>query len=186
MTADSERELVDRARSGDEDAFAELVRTNTGQIYRMLLRIVGSSAGAEDAAQETFVRAWRALPSFRGDARFSTWLYRIAMNEANRYMARASQKRELPTEDVLEDVPDLRADPAVAYESGEVGAELERLLAELPPDYRAAVVLRDVEGLTNEEAAEVLGLHVRNFKSRLHRGRMTLRHGLEQLEEQAQ
>jgi RNA polymerase sigma-70 factor (ECF subfamily) len=184
MTADSERELVDRAQTGDEDAFAELVEATMGPVYRMLVRVLGSGPAAEDVTQEAFVRAWRALPSFRGDARFSTWLYRIAMNEANRYMSRAAQRRELPSEDVLQDVPDLSADPATEYESGEMGAELERLLTELPPDYRAAVVLRDVEGLTNEEAAEVLGLHIRNFKSRLHRGRMALRHGLEGQAEQ--
>lgn len=181
MGLDSERELVRRARNGDEDAFAELVRLHSGRLYATLLRIVRQPAAAEDAAQETFVRAWRAIAGFRGDALFSTWLYRIGMNEANRYLAREARRGELPSEDVLDDVPDLTSDPAAAYEAGAAGVELDRLLAELPPDYRVAVVLRDVEGLTNEEAAEVLGLHVRNFKSRLHRGRMALRRGLEQL-----
>ena len=184
MDAFAEHELVRRARSGDEDAFAELVQRHSGRLYGTMLRVLRSPTAAEDVAQETFVRAWRALGSFRGDALFSTWLYRIGMNEANRHLAREARRGELPSENVLDDVPDLAADPAAAYDAGDLGVHLDRLLGELPPDYRIAVVLRDVEGLTNEEAAEVLGLHVRNFKSRLHRGRMALRRGLERLAEE--
>lgn len=178
-----ERVLVGRAAAGDAEAFEQLIDLHGRRTYRMLVRIVGDQTDAEDVLQETFLKAWRALPRFRGDARFSTWLYRIAVNEANRRLARESHRRALPLEDTLAEVPDLAAGPAARAES----AELQRLVSEciekLPPRYRAAVVLRDIDGLTNDEAAEALGLTVRNFKSRLHRGRMGIRRMLEQLQE---
>jgi RNA polymerase sigma-70 factor (ECF subfamily) len=176
-------ELVARAREGDADAFEVLVRLHTPQLYRLLTRMLGNATAAEDVLQECFIRAWRGLPSFRAEARFSTWLYRIAVNEANRFLARESRRELLPFDDVLLDVPDLGAQTAELAEAGELQAQLERLLAELPAHYRAAVVLRDVEGFSNEEAAELLELDLRNFKSRLHRGRMALRRLLEELAE---
>lgn len=181
MTAPDDQELVARAREGDADAFEELVRLHTPQLYRLLARMLGSASAAEDVVQECFIRAWRALPNFRGDARFSTWLYRIAINEGNRLLARESRRELLPFDDVLRDVPDVGAQTAELAEAGELREQLESLLAELPANYRVAVVLRDVEGYSNEEAAELLGLDVRNFKSRLHRGRMALRARLEEL-----
>lgn len=182
-SAGHERELVARAATGSAEAFEELIRLHSPRVYRMLVRVVGNVADAEDVVQETFLKAWRALPGFRGEARFSTWLYRIAMNEANRRLAWAAQRATLPIDDVVLEVPDLREGPAALAEAAEVEEQLERSIAELPPHYRAAVVLRDVEGLTNEEAAEVLGLDVRNFKSRLHRGRMAIRRRLEEFYE---
>jgi RNA polymerase sigma-70 factor (ECF subfamily) len=179
----AERALVARATQGSAEAFEELIRLHTGPVYRMLVRVVGNPADAEDVVQETFVKAWRALPGFRGEARFSTWLYRIAMNEGNRRLARAAQRSTLPIEDVLLEVPDLGEGPAALAEAAELEAYLERCIAELPAHYRAAVVLRDVEDLTNEEAADVLGLDLRNFKSRLHRGRMAVRRRLEEFYE---
>jgi RNA polymerase sigma-70 factor (ECF subfamily) len=176
-------ELVARARAGDADAFEELVRLHTPQLYRLLTRMLGNATAAEDVAQESFVRAWRALPNFRAEAKFSTWLYRIAVNEANRFLARESRRELLPFDDVLLEVPDLGAQTAELAEAGELRSQLERLLAELPAHYRGAVVLRDVEGFSNEEAAELLELDLRNFKSRLHRGRMALRRLLEELAE---
>lgn len=180
-----DHELVALARAGDADAFEEVVRRHSPRVYRTLVRVLGSSTLAEDVTQETFIRAWRALGSFRGEARISTWLFRIAMNEANRHLAREARRELLPFDDAMLDVPDLAADTPALVERGEVEAELERCLAELPASYRAAVILRDVEGLTNEEAAEALELNVRNFKSRLHRGRMELRRRLEARAEDA-
>ena len=181
MAAVEDQELVARARAGDADAFEQLVRQLTPQLYRMLVRMLGDAGAAEDVTQECFVRAWRALPGFRGDARFSTWLYRIAVNEGNRFLARESKRELLPYEDVLLEVPDLGRGTAELVEARELRAQLEEAIAELPAHYRAAVVLRDVEGLSNEEAAELLELDLRNFKSRLHRGRMALRRRLEEL-----
>lgn len=183
MPAADDQELVARSRAGDAAAFEELVRAQTPQLYRLLVRMLGSRTAAEDVAQESFVRAWRSLAGFRGEARFSTWLYRIAINEANRFLVRESRRELLSFDDVMRDVPDLGAQTPELAEAGELRLQLEALLAELPGHYRAAVVLRDVEGLSNEEAADLLGLDIRNFKSRLHRGRMALRRRLEELAE---
>jgi RNA polymerase sigma-70 factor (ECF subfamily) len=181
VMAPDDLELVARAREGDPDAFEELVRLHTPRLYRLLTRMLGSANAAEDVLQECFIRAWRSLPKFRGDARFSTWLYRIAVNEGNRHLARESRRELLPFDDVLRDVPDVGAQTAELAEAGELREQLDVLLSELPANYRRAVVLRDVEGFSNEEAADLLELDIRNFKSRLHRGRMALRARLEEL-----
>jgi RNA polymerase sigma-70 factor (ECF subfamily) len=181
--SEEDHQLVARARDGDADAFEQLVREHTPPLYRLLVRMLGDSTATEDVTQECFVRAWRALPGFRGDAKFSTWLYRIALNEGNRFLARESRREVLPYDDVLLDVPDLGSSTAELAEAGELREQLERFIAELPANYRAAVVLRDIEGFSNEEAAELLELDLRNFKSRLHRGRMALRRRLEELAE---
>jgi RNA polymerase sigma-70 factor (ECF subfamily) len=172
--------LVDLARDGDEQAFAELVRRHGGRVHRLVARLLGDAATAEDVTQETFVRAWRGLRSFRAEAEFTTWLHRIAVNEANRVLSRAKHRELVAYEDVMEKAPDLAADVPERVESADRRRQLERMLADLPPNYRAAVVLRDVEGYANEEAAALLGLELRNFKSRLHRGRMALRRALEE------
>jgi RNA polymerase sigma-70 factor (ECF subfamily) len=144
------------------------------------LRRFGLDAGeAEEVAQEVFLRAWRGLAGFQERAQLSTWLYRIAFNEAQR---RVSRRAPLAAE------PDQRdADPVAAIpEASDLGPEaraldrefeavLERALAALPAEWRAAVVLRDIEGLSTEEAAAVVGVRQAAFKSRLHRGRMQLR-----------
>jgi RNA polymerase sigma-70 factor, ECF subfamily len=174
-----ERALVARAAAGDAPAFERLIELHGRRTYRMLVRIVGNPSDAEDVLQETLLKAWKALPRFRGDAQFATWLYRIAVNEANRRLAREARRRSLPFEDTLAEVPDLDPGPDAHAESAELQELVGRCIDGLPAQYREAVVLRDIEGLSNEEAAEVLGLTVRNFKSRLHRGRMGIRHMLE-------
>jgi RNA polymerase sigma-70 factor (ECF subfamily) len=186
----SERELIREARAGDQDAFAELVMMHAERVYGALRRFGLDAAEADEVAQEVFVRAWRGLGRFEERARFSTWLYRIAFNEAQRQLARRSPSGAEPDPD--------RDDPIAALpESPELGPEavtlerefeqtLERALSQLPVEWRAAVVLRDIEGLSTEEAAGVVGVGQAAFKSRLHRGRMQLRALLEpylQLEE---
>jgi RNA polymerase sigma-70 factor, ECF subfamily len=188
----SERELIRRARGGDQDAFAELVMMHAERVYGALRRFGLDAEEADEVAQEVFVRAWRGLGRFEERARFSTWLYRIAFNEAQRRLSRRSPRR------AERDPGTDRDDPVAALpESPELGPDaltldrefeqtLERALSQLPPDWKAAVVLRDVEGLSTEEAAEITGLGQAAFKSRLHRGRMQLRTLLEpylQLEE---
>ena len=175
-----ERNQVVRAQQGDTAAFEHLITLHAPPILRMLGRMLANSADAEEVAQETFFKAWRGLAGFRLEARFSTWLYRIAVNEANRRLARDAGRTTLPIDEVVTDVPDLAEGPASRAESAEFKQYLEQCIIELPLNYRAAVVLRDVQGLTNEEAAEVLGLELRNFKSRLHRGRMAIRRQLEE------
>ncbi len=176
----AEAKLVRRACERDPHAFEELIVLYAPRLQRMLRRTLGSSADAEEVLQETFLKAWRAIGAFRGEARFATWLYRIALNEARRRQVYDAHRRALPIDDVMLELPDLAEGPAALAESAELEGFLEQCVAELPPSYREAVVLRDVEGLTNEEAAAALELDLRNFKSRLHRGRMAIRRRVEE------
>ncbi len=181
----SEHELLRRARARDEDAFAQLVEIHADRIHGALRRFGLDANEADEVAQEVFLRAWRGLPRFEERAQLSTWLYRIAFNEAQRRLSRREPPRLEPGPD-----PD-RADPILALpESPALGPEhrtldrefdrvLERALAQLPMEWRAAVVLRDIEGLSTRDAAEIVGVGEAAFKSRLHRGRMQLRALLE-------
>jgi RNA polymerase sigma-70 factor (ECF subfamily) len=186
----SEHELIARARAGDQDAFAELVVLHGNRVYGALRRFGLDADEADEVAQEVFVRAWRGLARFQERSQFSTWLYRIAFNEAQRRLSRRSPARAEPEPDREDPIVSVQESPELGPEAQTLEAEfertLERALGELPADWRAAVVLRDVEGLSTHDAAEVVGVREAAFKSRLHRGRMQLRALLEpylQLEE---
>jgi RNA polymerase sigma-70 factor (ECF subfamily) len=188
----TEQDLIRRARAGDQDAFADLVMLHADLVYGALRRFGLDAGEADEVSQEVFLRAWRGLGRFEERSRFSTWLYRIAFNEAQRRRSRRAPPRiesdpdpdgQDPV-DALADSPDLAPDAqALSREFEEV---LDRALAQLPMDWRDAVVLRDIEGLSTQEAAAVVDVREAAFKSRLHRGRMQLRALLEpylQLEE---
>ncbi len=168
---------MSRAKSGDRVAYETLVRHNADRLYAVVLRFSATEADAEEATQEAFLRAWRSIGRFRGDARFFTWLYRIGVNEAKRMLdRRPGAQVEVSTEDrPIDDVADDAPQVHVQAEVAELRLMLERAIRRLPEKYRAAVVLRDVEGLSTSEAADALGLREAAFKSRLHRGRMALR-----------
>lgn len=179
----SEHELIRRARAGDEDAFAELVVTHASRIYGALRRFGLDPDEADEVAQEVFVRAWRGLERFEGRSQFSTWLYRIAFNEAQRRLSRRPPARAEPEPDREEPIVSLSESPELGPEAQTLDREfertLERALGQLPAERRAAVILRDVEGLSTHDAAEVAGIREAAFKSRLHRGRTQLRALLE-------
>jgi RNA polymerase sigma-70 factor, ECF subfamily len=181
--ASSERELIRRARTGDEDAFAELVAGHAERVYRMLRRLGLDPDEADEVTQEVFVRAWRGLPRFQERAQFSTWLYRIVFNEAQRRLARRRPAAAAPGEDDEDPIVSLPESPERGPEARTLHREfeqtLEHALDQLPDEWRAAVVLRDIEGLSTRDAAEVVGVREASFKSRLHRGRMRLRALLE-------
>ncbi len=161
--------LVRAAQNGDVDAFEELVRRYQSSIYRVALRMLGSRADAQDAAQETFVRAWRALPRFRHDSAISTWLYQIVTRRA---LDKIASRRTTGTLDELE--LEAGPDPAQAAEHHERLRAVTRAIANLPPEQRAALVLREFEGLSYQDVAQVLGASVPAIKTRIHRARLTV------------
>jgi RNA polymerase sigma-70 factor, ECF subfamily len=168
--AERDHELLERAAAGDLEAFGELVRTYERRVASVLYRLLDDRRDVEEATQDVFVQAWRNLREFRGDAQLFTWLYRIAVNEA---LMRRRRKR--PDTQELDERLAAAPDPEPGLHD-----LLVRALAALPFEYRTAVVLRDVEGLTNAEVAEALGISVAAAKSRIHRGRMQIRDALAQ------
>jgi len=169
--------LVSAAREGDRPAFDELVRRTYVDTYTLALRLTAHEEDARDVVQESYLRAWKGLPNFRGDAQFTTWMYRITANPAYTVVKRRRRHRAESLDAMLDDPIELRpgAQPEDAAESA---ALLERLavgLDELPPKLRVLVVLKDIYGLSHEEIAEELGISVPAAKVRLHRGRKRLR-----------
>ena len=169
-------ELVIRARGGDRSAFEELVRRHADRLHAVVVRLVDDDHDAQEVTQEAFLRAWRAMPKFKGDAQFFTWLYRIGVNEANRRLALGARG---PGQDSLHEIAhephDRRPGPARTTEQRDLARALEQAVRALHPDHRTALVLRDIEGLSTTQAAEIMDLGEAAFKSRLHRARMTVR-----------
>ena len=150
-------------------------------MYNVAFRMMGNQQDAEDVAQEAFISAYRAFGRFRGESKVTTWLYRITVNAALMRLRKEKKAREL-TRTGLEDVdiPDWSDAPYRAATDSELGDRLREGIGMLPDDMKAAVVLRDIEELSNAEAAEVIGISVSALKSRLHRGRVLLRKHLEE------
>jgi RNA polymerase sigma-70 factor (ECF subfamily) len=176
-TADTERRLVARARAGDMDAFEQLAGAHADRLFALLLGLLGNRGEAEDVAQEVMLRAWRGIGRFRGRSLFFTWLYRIAINEANRSLEKSSRRPMSVSIDaeVLQVPATAQDEPSRRLEQTELRKALSRALAGLPPDYRIAIVLRDVEGLSTQQAAEIAGVGQAAFKSRLHQARLKVR-----------
>ncbi len=168
-----DRELLERARGGDLEAFADFIRRHEKRVRSVVRRLLDDPRDAEEATQDVFVQAWRSAAKFRGEAAVSTWLYRIAVNEA----LMRTRSRRPATVELDESIAS--ADPA---ENVQLRTFLLASLRELPHDYRVPLVLRDLEGLSNAEVAEVLGLSVSGAKSRIHRARMQIRAALERFE----
>ena len=165
--AAGDRDLAARASRGDEPAFVELVRRHERRVYNLALRMLGRPEDARDATQEAFLSCYRSLGGFRGDAAFSTWLHRIALNAC--YDALRRRKDLLG----LEEAPD----PPPAADHGEAVAtsvDVRRSLLAVPQEFRAVLVLHDVQDLGYEEISEILQIPVGTVKSRLHRARVAL------------
>ncbi len=171
-----EAELISAAQAGDLAAFDELVRATYVDIFTLAFRLTSNEEDARDVVQEAYLRAWKGIRRFRGDAQFSTWMYRITANCAATYVARRKRLRTEPFTPGLDPV-ELRGDvqPEAMAEIGLELEEVSRALAELPPKLRAVVVLRDVYDLPHEAIAEELGISVSAAKVRLHRARRRLR-----------
>jgi RNA polymerase sigma-70 factor, ECF subfamily len=165
-----EERLVRRARLGDTTAFESLYRTHVGRIHALCLRLAGDRHAAEDLTQDVFVRAWRKLPSFRGEAAFGTWLYRLALNlVVSALRTGRAAALEMPTEE-----PERIEAPAPAPAPG-LNLDLERAIAGLPAGARTVFVLHDVAGLRHDEIARQLGIAVGTARAHLHHARARLR-----------
>ena len=168
--------LVAEAREGDRSAFDALVRRTWADTYSLAFRLTGNAEDARDVCQEAYLRAFRGLRRFRGDARFTTWLYRITANCASTQLGRRRRHRHEELDDELE-LNDLSpaVDPVGRLESASLRDAVQKALAALPPKLRAVVVLRDIYDLSHEVIAAELGISVSAAKVRLHRARHRLR-----------
>ena len=165
-----DRDLVYRAIAGDRFAFAELVRRNERRVYNLAYRMLGREEDARDATQDAFMIALRKLSSFRGDAAFSTWMHRVTVNAC--YDILRKRRRE-PVQELPEEVEVEATGPDHA-ETTALSIDVRRALLEVPFEFRAPLVLHDVQDLPYDEIAEVLGVPVGTVKSRIHRGRVAL------------
>jgi RNA polymerase sigma-70 factor, ECF subfamily len=179
VATEEEPALVERARAGDRAAFEELVRRHADRLYAVIVRFVADREEAEEVTQESFLRAWRSIRRFEGRSRFFTWLYRIGINEAMRRGARRPPATVVSLDDEpIPEAPDWREAPETRLRQHDLRRVLEDAVRTLPIEYRATIILRDVEGLSTQEAAEVMELAEAAFKSRLHRARLAVRRAL--------
>ena len=176
-----EQKLIDAAIAGDSIAFERLIEPLEGRIYAVALRMCGNREDAQDCMQESMIRIYRALSSFKGQSSFSTWIYRITMNTCLDELRRRKARRSTSLDTLLDsgwsptDETDTPERHAIQSEQRRT---LERAIAELPEDMRAAVVLRDIQGLAYDEIASALNVNVGTVKSRISRGRERLREKL--------
>lgn len=178
-----ENQWVDAARQGDQDAFEALVRLYEKRVFALTLRMCGNPEDAAEAAQEAFLSAWQGLPFFRGDASFSTWLYRLASNACVDFLRREGRRRaaagpSLDDGELNLDVPDAAPGPQEQAERRELQSHIEAGLQALSPDHREVLLLREMHQLRYDEIAQVLDLDVGTVKSRISRGRKQLRNFL--------
>lgn len=179
----SEREvdqlLVERAQGGDQQAFDRLVGKYQRKLGRLLSRFIRDPSEVEDVTQEAFIKAYRALPSFRGESAFYTWLYRIGINTAKNYLV--AQGRRAPTStgfdteeaETFEDASQLRDinTPESVLMSKQIGQTVNAAMDALPEELRTAIVLREIEGLSYEEISEIMGCPIGTVRSRIFRAR---------------
>lgn len=169
-------ETVSAAQSGEPGAFDDLVRATYSDTYSLALRLVGNAEDAKDVAQDTYLRAFKALSRFRGEANVATWLYRITSNCASTLITR---RRKIDHDELNEDSPvaDVRPgnDPAINAETGDLRAQIIDALSEMPEKLRSVIVLRDIYDLSHEAIAKQLDISETAAKVRLHRARHKLR-----------
>jgi RNA polymerase sigma-70 factor (ECF subfamily) len=186
-----EQELVERLKRRDEAAFNAFVLRYQDRVFRILLRMLGDRAEAEDLAQEVFISIFKAIDSFRGDSQLSTWVYRVASNHCRNRLKYLARRRQKLMDDFDEEhvaaaqgalSPDRQGTPDRLLEARQTESLLEEGLARLDDEQRELVVLREVEHLSYEEIMAITGLPEGTVKSRLHRARSALREHLERRE----
>lgn len=187
MTSTDE-ELVARSIRGDRDSFNELILRWERPIYALAYRTIGREDDARDVCQETFLRAFRALPGFRGQAKFSSWLYRITLNLCRDWMRRQRRAPFVPVPDNVDPVElAASAEPSEAIEDLVARRDLtrmvERVMSRLPEEQRTAIILKEYHGLTFQEIAELLGCPLSTVKTRLYQGLAVVRRELAKMQE---
>ena len=178
-----EQQWVEAARQGDQSAFEQLVRLYEKRVLALTTRMCKNPADAEEAAQEAFLSAWQGLPFFRGDASFSTWLYRLASNACVDLLRREGRRQSaagpsLNDEEVQLEVPDTAPSPQEQAERSELRQQIEAGLQALTPDHRQVLLLREMHQLSYDEIAQTLDVDVGTVKSRINRRRKQLRNFL--------
>ena len=182
MTGEEELRLVERVRAGETEAFEDLVRAHEKSVYNLALRMTGNPQDAEDMAQEAFLKAYRSLPDFRGESKFSVWLYRIVSNVCLDHLRRQSRRPTVSLtaaddeggEDAQWDVPDESFSPERLLERKLTREAVQKGLAQLPEEQRQILLLREIRGLSYEEIGEILALEPGTVKSRIFRARKRL------------
>lgn len=177
MSGDTE--IIERVLSGETEAFEQLVLEHQKNVYNLALRMVGNPDDAYDMSQEAFIKAFNSLKSFRGESKFSVWLYRLTSNVCIDFLRKRKRRSELSlTEDDEEggqiELADSRFTPESEVEKNELREAVKSGIESLPEDYRSVIVLREINGLSYEEIAEVTGLEAGTVKSRLFRARKRL------------
>lgn len=187
----SDAEIVERIKAGEQHLFDILVQRYSSRAYQIAYGVLGTREDAEEVAQDVFIRIFKALPKFRGDSEFTTWMYRIAMNLARnkyRYNKSRGANKKISMQETIDDsdsrtliqVPEPRLSPDSEVGLEEYQKDIMREIENLPPLYRDALVLRNVEEMSYEQIADVLGCKLGTIKSRIARAREELRRRLEE------
>lgn len=181
---DNEQSLIQRAQKGDQDAFATLVDEHQRYIYNLAFRVLKDENEALDLTQETFVRAWTALPNFKGQSQFRTWLYRIVTNLCYNRLPNLRRSLNDLGDDVMEEIPETTFDnPAYEFESSETRMHLYRAIDSLDANYKLLITLRYQNELSYDEIASTLNLPLGTVKTGIFRAKEQLRKSLARLEE---
>ena len=175
IDAQLESVWLDAARRGDQEAFGELVRIYEKRVFALTSRMCRNPDDAAEAAQDAFLAAWQGLPKFRGDSSFATCLYRLASNACVDLLRRENRRQADSLDEAALDLPSTEPSPQESAERKELREQVEDGLRQLPPDYRAVLVLREIHQLRYDEIAQALSLDVGTVKSRINRGRKRLR-----------
>ena len=181
MTRERENEIIAKVTAGDVNAYAELVEEYQTRVYNLALKMLGNDADAQDIAQEAFLKAYRALDMFRGESGFSSWMYRLTTNLCIDFLRKEKKNRadsitvirnDEPEE---QEIPDLRYNPETVLERQELRGAIKSALMELGPEYRQAVVMRELGGMSYAEIADELEIELGTVKSRIARARQKMR-----------
>lgn len=193
IQAEDDANLVKKSQKGDRTAFNELVRRHQRRVYNLCYRILGSREEAEDVAQDVFVTVYKSIKDFRGDSALTTWIHTIATNHCKNRLKYLKRRRYFQTNSIDEAVEtddgDMKREyasdefysPEEEMERYETGAQIEKAINELDEEYKIVIVLRDVQGLSYQEIADILDLKEGTVKSRIHRARLELQGKLRHL-----